>query len=122
MVALRLPDDTIILHRSCLFVPGDSVHEPFKIINLGEVGPSLVDLGPEDGSMAWGGDVKPVEEGDVKPVEGEDVKSVGGEEEDLVEGEASSCLIYPATVDGDYMTDDESDVACDGEPNDERGQ
>jgi len=114
MVALRLPDDTIILHQSCLFVPGDSVHEPFKIIDLGQVGPSLMDLGPEDGSMAWGGDVK--------PVEGGDVKSVGGEEGYLVEGEASSCLIYPATVDGDYMTDDESDVACDDEPNDECGQ
>lgn len=100
MVVLSLPGGTIDLLRSCLFVPGASVHEPFKVINLGQVGPSLVDLGPEDGSMAWGGDVKPVKGGEEKPVE--------DEEENLVEGEAKSCLIYPATVEGDYLPVDVS--------------
>jgi hypothetical protein len=90
LVALVLADGTIDPEGSYLFAPGDSEHAPFRTINLGDVGPLIAEVGPRDGALAWGGDVKPVE----------------GDEAEIVEGEAGCCFTYPSTLGGDYLPGD----------------
>jgi hypothetical protein len=88
LVALVLADGTIDPQGSYFFAPGDSEHPLFQIINLGDVGPFLAELGARDGCMAWGGDVKPVE----------------GDEAEIEKGEAQCCFTYPSTLDGDLLS------------------